>query len=77
MDNDGVPRVSWKPVGDWHEISANKKLLLFEPGFRSIKVGIIDLSESDPRGDLWDENMMRRLRFENYSHYSYLCPPMM
>ncbi len=74
--DDGVPRVQWKPVGDWRKISANKSILLFNPEDRSVTAGYLELSDRDDRGQLLDLNGVWNLSFDSFSHYSYLCLPM-
>lgn len=74
---DGVPRITWEPVGDWSKIPDSKHIALYNYKTGWPTYGVIRLSEtSDERGELWTDDCGHKLNFDDYSHYSYVCSPL-
>jgi hypothetical protein len=70
-----TPRIQWKPIGDAQEISANKQIVLWHKKDLRLVVGFVDLSDDDDRGNLMDEDGVVRLKWEDYTHWCYVCRP--
>lgn len=70
-----VPRCEWSLIGDGHQISANKTILLWDKKRHCCLLGQVDLDEEDPRGRLLDQDGYR-LKWEDHSHYCYVPEPL-
>jgi hypothetical protein len=57
------------PIGDGLAIRPNKSLKLLHVN-GELHDGYVDLSETDPRGELLDDDS-EPLVWENYTHYRY------
>jgi hypothetical protein len=69
------PLVPWRKIGDAMDIRPNKKLILW--GVLSGSVfGTVELSETDDRGDLWNEDMTDRMDWADFTHYCYVGMPL-